>query len=190
MYSLKEKSQDSSFHIQDTLKQKRKSDQQVLINSWTDPIVRDCRWWCGAQLFYMQSFILSLLPRHVFRFFHLSVNQMWFHVGAPLLPICVFSSFVWTKGKWKCYILSYVQLFVTLWTVACQVPLCPWDSPGKNTGVGCHFLLQGIFLIQGLNPRLLHWQVDSLPRSHQLIAWINWPSTPVLLLECCTSSFT
>ena len=29
--------------------------------------------------------------------------------------------------------------------------LCPWDSPGKNTGVGCHFLLQGIFLTQGSN---------------------------------------
>ena len=42
----------------------------------------------------------------------------------------------------------------------------PWDSPGKNTGVGCHFLLQ--------QPRdqthllgLMHWQVDSLPLSHQ-----------------------
>ena len=30
--------------------------------------------------------------------------------------------------------------------------LCPWDSPGKNTGVGCHFLLQGIFLTQGSKP--------------------------------------
>ena len=39
-------------------------------------------------------------------------------------------------------------------------------SPGKNTGLGCHFLLQGIFPIQGSNPRLLHWQVDSLPLSH------------------------
>ena len=29
--------------------------------------------------------------------------------------------------------------------------LCPWDSPGKNTGVGCHFLLQGIFLTEGSN---------------------------------------
>ena len=38
--------------------------------------------------------------------------------------------------------------------------LCPWNSPGKNTGVGCHFLLQGIFLTQGLNLPLLHWQVD------------------------------
>ena len=33
--------------------------------------------------------------------------------------------------------------------------LCPWDSPGKNIGVSCHFLLQGILPIQGLNPRLM-----------------------------------
>ena len=38
--------------------------------------------------------------------------------------------------------------------------------PGKNTAVGCHFLLQGIFLTQGSNPCLLHWQVDSLPLTH------------------------
>ena len=34
--------------------------------------------------------------------------------------------------------------------------LCPWDSPGKKTGVGCHFLLQGLFSTQGSNPGLLH----------------------------------
>ena len=46
----------------------------------------------------------------------------------------------------------------------------PWDFPGKITGVGCHFLLQGLFLTQGLSLRLLcllHWQADSLPLSHQ-----------------------
>ena len=37
------------------------------------------------------------------------------------------------------------------------------DSPGKNTGLGCHALLQGIFLTQGSNPCLLPWQVGSLP---------------------------
>ena len=36
--------------------------------------------------------------------------------------------------------------------------LCPWDSPGKNTGVGCHFLLQGNFSTQGWNPALLHYR--------------------------------
>ena len=38
------------------------------------------------------------------------------------------------------------------------------DSPGKNTGVGCYALLQGIFLTQGSNPHLLHhlhWQASS-----------------------------
>ena len=34
--------------------------------------------------------------------------------------------------------------------------LCPWDIQGKNTGVGCHSLLQGIFLTQGSNPGLLN----------------------------------
>ena len=34
--------------------------------------------------------------------------------------------------------------------------LCPWDSPGKNTGVDCHNILQRIFPTQGLNPGLLH----------------------------------
>ena len=45
---------------------------------------------------------------------------------------------------------SRVWLFLTLidWL------LCAWDSPGNNTGVGCHFLLQGIFPSQGSNPRL------------------------------------
>ena len=44
--------------------------------------------------------------------------------------------------------------------------LCPRDSPGKNTGVGCHALLQGMFPSQGSNLpllHLLHWQVGSLP---------------------------
>ena len=36
--------------------------------------------------------------------------------------------------------------------------ICPWDFPGKNTGAGCHFFLQGIFLTQGSNPHLRHWQ--------------------------------
>ena len=40
--------------------------------------------------------------------------------------------------------------------------LCPWDFQSKNTGVGCHFLLQGIFPTQGSNSHLLHWQADSL----------------------------
>ena len=44
--------------------------------------------------------------------------------------------------------------------------LYPWDFSGKNTGVGCHFLLQGIFQTQGMNLHLLHGHTDSLPQNH------------------------
>ena len=65
-------------------------------------------------------------------------------------------------------LLCHIWLFATPWTVVHYEPL-PWHSPGKNTGVGCHSLLQGIFPTQGLNLCLLcllHWQVDSLPLYH------------------------
>ena len=46
-----------------------------------------------------------------------------------------------------------------------QAPLS-MGFPSRNSGVGCHFLLQRIFLTQGLSPSLLYWQVGSLPLSH------------------------
>ena len=61
--------------------------------------------------------------------------------------------------------LSHVQPVATIWTVATRL-LCPWDFPGKNTGVGCHFLFWGIFPTLGQNLHLRHWPVDSLPLSY------------------------
>ena len=63
---------------------------------------------------------------------------------------------------------SIVSDSATPWTVAHQSPLS-WEFPGKNTGVGCHFLLQRIFPSQRLNLcllHLLHWPVDPLLLSH------------------------
>ena len=88
--------------------------------------------------------------------------------------------------------LQFIILIVVLisWTfssvITCQVPVCmlshvwlcnpvdfsppsllsPGGFPGKSTGMSCHSFFQEIFLIQGLNPHLLLWQVDSLPLSH------------------------
>ena len=70
------------------------------------------------------------------------------HVRAQSLS-CVWLSCVWPHG------------------LAHQTPL-KWDFPGKNTGVCCHALLQGIFLSQGPNSHLLHWQAGSLSLSHLL----------------------
>ena len=44
---------------------------------------------------------------------------------------------------------------------------CPWDSPGKNTGVSCHFLIQGIFPTQGSNPVFPHYRQILHHLSHQ-----------------------
>ena len=57
--------------------------------------------------------------------------------------------------KKKVKSLGRVRLLVTLWTVARQAP-ASMGSPRQESGVGCHFLLQGIFWTQELNPSLPH----------------------------------
>ena len=68
-----------------------------------------------------------------------------------------------------CVHAKLLQSFPTLCSsMDCSPPgsLCPWDFPGKNTGVSCYALLQGMFQTQGLNLHLLcllHWQGGYLP---------------------------
>ena len=59
-----------------------------------------------------------------------------------------------SSPKVKIKYVSHSWLLVTPWTVTHQEP--PWDSLGKNTGVGCLAILQGILSTQGSNPGLLH----------------------------------
>ena len=66
-------------------------------------------------------------------------------------------------------LLSWVQLYRLKSTRL----LHPWDLPGRNTRVSCHFLLD-----QGSNPHLLHWQANSYPLYHQ-----GSPSSPFLILH-------
>ena len=108
---------------------------------------------------------------YIFAFFvkdQLTVSMRVF-LGSLFCPI---DPYVWSSYPTvpivvvAVYLLSHVWL---LWPHGLSPTrlLCPWDFSGKNTGVGCHFLLQRIFPTQGLNLRLLLWQVDSLPLSHQ-----------------------
>ena len=57
--------------------------------------------------------------------------------------------------------------------------LCPWNSPGQNTGVGSLFLLQEIFLTQGLNPGLPHYRWILYQLSHKgsprILEWVAYP---------------
>ena len=88
------------------------------------------------------------------------------------------------------YIYIYVYLlfnwysFVILWTLAHQVPLF-MGFPRQEYWSGLPFLLQGIFLIQGLNLHFLHWQANSLPLSHQGSPYICGDSTHPPEYHCC-----
>ena len=77
-----------------------------------------------------------------------------------------------------CQPLSCVQLFATPWPIAHEAPLS-MHSPGKNTGVGFHFLLQGIFPTQGSDLGLPHCRQILYHLSHQgspilSVAGPNW----------------
>ena len=73
-------------------------------------------------------------------------------------------------------LISYLFHLLLFLLFSCQVVseslqpsmlCCPWDFPGRDTGVSCRFFLQGLFLTWGLNLYLLHWQMDSFTLSHQ-----------------------
>ena len=55
--------------------------------------------------------------------------------------------------------------------------LCPWDFPGKNSGIDCHFLLQRIFLTQELNPCLLHCR--------QILYQLSYEGSPYICMYMC-----
>ena len=91
-------------------------------------------------------------------------------ISAKYLLSCKSYCFkIWEFGcghLWETAILFIQKVLIaqSCWTLCDPTEpdslLCPWDSPGKNTGVGRYSLLQGIFLTQGSKLSLLHWQAD------------------------------
>ena len=105
--------------------------------------------WC----WFYHYFNFGKFPCNAYETFQ-NMCSIWVFPPVTQSTACVLSCF------------SPTWLFATPWTVAQSGLLCPWDFPGKNTGVGCHFLLQGIFPTQRSNPHLfclLRWQENSLP---------------------------
>ena len=85
-----------------------------------------------------------------------------------------------------CVLCLVTQAFLTLCDPMDYSPpdsSVPGDSPGKNTGVGCHSLLQGIFLTQGSNPGLQHRRRILYHLSHQgslwMLEWVAYPFSRV-----------
>ena len=105
---------------------------------------------------YPQNYICSGIQKS--QDFRKIVCCIYLTLGYILLCVCMCAVCLLRCSVMSNALLPHGQQPVRL--------LCPWNFPGKNTGGGCHFLLQGIFPRQGLKPRLLcllHWQADSLP---------------------------
>ena len=138
-------------------------------------------WWWHSQCFFFFFFpqcfftvsfsiqrYLGMIIRKCNHRLHLCLLEMtcceslfqpkWWHFFLSCYPsVCRHMLSVVSDSLWP-YRLEPTKL------------LCPWGSPGKNTRVGCHFLLQGIFPTPELNLRLmhlLHWKADFLLLSHQ-----------------------
>ena len=132
----------------------------------------------------MCNFIHSSVDQHLVCFLVLiTVNSSAMHRGAHVsFWIRVLSRWVSCFGPaifpFSCGFMTYriipghcISLCVCSVAQLCRTlfNLWPWDFPGKNTGVGCHFCMSDwvIFLSQGENLGLLHWQTASLPLSPQ-----------------------
>ena len=75
-----------------------------------------------------------------------SRQEYWSGVPLPSLMLLVRQPFIWS-GR-SCVHATSLK--------SCLALLSPWDFPGKNIGMGCHALIQGIFLTQGSNLFVLH----------------------------------
>ena len=98
------------------------------------------------------------------------------------------TSHTWFRSLVLAVVVQLLSLtLMTSWTVAHTRLLCSWNSPGKNTGVGCHFPLQGIFPSQYLNLCLLHHNWILYQLSHQGSPWyLEQEEEHALALMVCT----
>ena len=132
----------------------------------TVPCIYNCS--VKIHIYYYQQ--LLLLPKDLFTGRKQCMNCN--HSQSPTVLNLSLCSFVFSLCKVikECVCVCYVALVMSdslrAYGLYPARILCSWDSPVKNTRMGCHVLLQGIFLTQGSNQHLLcllHWQVGSLP---------------------------
>ena len=95
-----------------------------------------------------------------FLFDYCTGKPMIFQIRPPLLPVLIAPQFI-------VLVITKVKVKVAQSCLAFATPCSPWNSPGQNTGVGSHSLLQGIFPTQGSKQDPPVFQVDSLQAESQ-----------------------
>ena len=140
---------------------------QLLSSSFLFPSV------CSSQRLKLERLKAKLVGRHVF---HLQENpSIWKFSGVVWsCQKCLLLSVLLRKQSSEFFgyqslksRLSVMSNFLWLHGLKPVRLLCPWDFPGKNVGVGCHFLFQGVFLTQGSNLGLPHCRQTLYHLSHQ-----------------------
>ena len=105
---------------------------------------------------------LTCLPRNLFAGQEVTVRTVhettdWLQIGKGVRQGCILSSCLLTYMQSSSSVIhSVISNSLQPYGLWPTRLLCPWDSPGKNTGEDCHFLLQRIFMTQGLNQVLQH----------------------------------
>ena len=125
-----------------------------------------CIPWPSLVLSALCPWVTTFLLLFIFRANSLAPFDVHVLFMSNCLPISILRHLV-TQLLLLC-VLSHVWLLQTH-RLSARL-LCLWDSPGKNTGAGCHFLLKGIFLTQELNPSLLHCR--------QTFYWLRYKGSP------------
>ena len=145
------------------------------ISTWQFAHQFSCQW-------AFEIFLLFVSHEHSLHETLIQCGRMFLFLLHKQLGVTLLSMQLEYVYLYCCLVTMSCLTFVTPRTVARQAPPS-MDFPGKDTGVGCHFLLQGIFPTQGWHSRLLHWQVDSLPlappgkhRCLPLLETIKWRS--------------
>ena len=174
--------------------------QQKIASGWNE------LWWCPRELgspgkegtFFIKTAMLILTRMNLKEYFcsfrakeqkSLSRTNHFhsFYIVFFSLP----KSCVWDFYSWMIFVPVCAQSVVSdfFQTHGLQPTrlLCPWNFPGKTTGAGYYFFLQGIFSTQGLNMSLLHWQTDSIPQSH--LGSISWVKMMERILTVCPTQY-
>ena len=127
-------------------------------------MIRSTTWHLQSTIFFSFFILFDSLCRGQINLSHLQRRKLR-HEKMK------WDSLRYLPGRIDAWVLNHIShgpLFVTMGLQPARL-FYPWASPGMNSGMGCHFLLQGIFPAQELNLHLLcllHWQTDSLPLRH------------------------
>ena len=142
---------------------------RLFVTLWTQPTRLLCPWNSPGKDsgVGIHSLLWGIFPTQGPNLGLLHCRQLLYHLSHQVSPILIIYSAH----------ITYLVVSNSLWPHGLQPTrlLCPWNFPSRNTGVECHFILQGIFLTQGLKPYLFHlhhWQVDSL-----LLVWSGEPNS-------------